>query len=524
MSVKNLALVVVAHEPYIRHISGEGEFPRPENSIFFSALSQTYIPLVNLLHKLEDEHINAKFSLVLTPVICAMLDDEMLKNQYVDWLERCIILGEKEIERLKDEPPLLKNAQEQLKKAVENRENFTQKYNRNLLAQFAQFSKKGMIEILTSCGTHAFLPHYSDLPEILNAQVETGIISHKYYFDTVPYGFWLPYMGYSRGLENVLRSYGVNYTLLNAQSLLFCENPPAAGIFEPVRCNNSLVVFGTDSKIYSELEGESSFSANKIYKNQNRDIGFELDSAQLSDFMKQNSPRLDSLFRYWSKEDDSLVIYDSQKAMEQVKIDAKKFLDSKNKKLECVSSCVNEPSLVCAINASTLGQNWAEGMDFFEQVLRLNCESNFACPEDLIKEQFKLTKVNPYPSAASGQGYGEDLLDSSNSWMVRYTRKMSERMVDLAGRFPDDTGLKARLLILGAKELMLSQSGELAKMIHDGYMPDFAKQTFISSVMDFTTVFDSLGSNVVSTEWLTKIEKEHNLFPWMNYRIFRKKI
>lgn len=524
MPVKKLALVVVAHEPYIRQIKGEGEMPGPENSIYFAALSQTYIPLVNLLHKLEEEKIESKFSLVLTPVLCSMLDDQMLQSQYVDWLDRCICLGEKEIERLKDEPALLKNAQEQLQKAIENKENFTQKYKCNLLSQFSQFSKKGMIEILTSCGTHAFLPHYSDLPEVLNAQVETGIISHKNYFDTVPDGFWLPYMGYSRGLEAVLRSYGINYTILNAQSLLFCENPPAAGIFEPVRCNNSLVIFGADSKIKDELEGENSFSANKVYKNQNRDIGFELDSEQLADFINEDSPRLDSLFRYWSKEDDSFAVYDCQKAVGQAKIDAKTFLDAKNKKLEEASACVESPSLVCAINACVLGQSWAEGMDFFEELLRINSESSYISPEDLIKDQFKLSKVNPYPSAASGQGYGEDLLDSSNSWMVRYTRKMSERMVDLAGRFPDDTGLKARLLILGAKELMLAQSAELAKMIHDGYMPDFAKKTFTSSVMDFTTVFDSLGSNVVSTEWLTKLEKEHNLFPWMNYRIFSRKI
>ena len=97
-------------------------------------------------------------------------------------------------------------------------------------------------------------------------------------------------------------------------------------------------------------------------------------------------------------------------------------------------------------------------------------------------------------------------------------------MVDLAGRFPDDTGLKVRLLNIGAKELMLAQSGELAKMIHENMLPDFVQKYFNSSVTDFTAVFDALGSNVVSTEWLTKLEKKHNLFPWMNYRIFSQKM
>ena len=52
---------------------------------------------------------------------------------------------------------------------------------------------------------------------------------------------------------------------------------------------------------------------------------------------------------------------------------------------------------------------------------------------------------------------------------------------------------------------------------------DFARESFTKSVIDFTKVFDALGSNTVSTEWLTKLEKEHNLFPWLNYRIFCRK-
>ncbi|MBQ7882343.1 MAG: DUF1957 domain-containing protein [Treponema sp.] len=142
----------------------------------------------------------------------------------------------------------------------------------------------------------------------------------------------------------------------------------------------------------------------------------------------------------------------------------------------------------------------------------------------MIVNQFKLPKITPYVSANSGTGYGEDLLDSSNSWMIRYTRKMGERMVDLAERFPSDTGLKARLLNLGAKELMLAQSAEWPKMIHDGNFPEYVEDYFKSCVLAFTAVFDSLGSNTVSTEWLTSLEKKHCLFPWMNYRIFSKKI
>ena len=96
-------------------------------------------------------------------------------------------------------------------------------------------------------------------------------------------------------------------------------------------------------------------------------------------------------------------------------------------------------------------------------------------------------------------------------------------MVDLADRFPNDTGLKTRLLNLGAKELLLAQSSNLADMIDKDELPEFAERRFRESITAFTTVFDSLGSNTVSTEWLTKIEMKDSVFLWMNYRIFSRK-
>ncbi|MBD5414594.1 MAG: DUF1957 domain-containing protein, partial [Treponema sp.] len=50
-----------------------------------------------------------------------------------------------------------------------------------------------------------------------------------------------------------------------------------------------------------------------------------------------------------------------------------------------------------------------------------------------------------------------------------------------------------------------------------------ASMRFTQSINDFTAVFDALGSNTVSTEWLTNLENQHQLFPWMNYRIFNRK-
>ncbi|MDE5897714.1 MAG: DUF1957 domain-containing protein, partial [Treponemataceae bacterium] len=75
----------------------------------------------------------------------------------------------------------------------------------------------------------------------------------------------------------------------------------------------------------------------------------------------------------------------------------------------------------------------------------------------------------------------------------------------------------------GAKELLLAQECGWAKMLDEGVSPEYAEMRFRQSIDDFTIVFDALGSNTVSTEWLTNLEGAHPLFPWMNYRIFSKK-
>ena len=447
-------------------------------------------------------------------------------NIFIDFIFSFFV-GEKE---------LLANAKNCLAKARKDLVDFTQRYSQNLLKEFAAFAHKGRLELLATSGTYAFLPHYGDLTEILNAQVEIGLYSHRHYFGSNPDGFYLPFMGYTPGIEKVLRSYGFRYTIVDIRSMLFSETLPENGIFMPVRCNldsntslsqSSIALFCQDSETPDDIVGEGGFSSHSVYKNQSRDIAFELSGEELekSGFLEEGMARIPSYFRYWSNSGESA--YDEELAKKQAADDALSFFESKKAKLDKAEFCMkgNSPSLLCVIDAKMLGQDWAEGVLWLEKLVRKVASSDvsLASPAPLIGNQFSLQKLTPYPGAAQGNSYGEDLLDSTNSWMIRYTRKMSERMIDLSDRFPNETGLKVRLLNLGAKELMIAQSGEWAKMIHDGLFPEYAAKRFKEAIKAFMIVFDALGSNTVSTEWLTRLEREHVLFPWMNFRLFSPK-
>lgn len=521
MSVKNLCLVIVAHQGYIRHLESENQYAA-ENNILFSAISQTYLPLLNLFNSLRKEEKTFRVSMVLSPMLCALLDDEVVKQEYLAWLDARIALGEAEVSRLSSDEKLCAQAQKKLDAYRQNKIDFTETYGQNLLKAFGSLSRKGYLELLATAGSYAFLPHYADLTEVVNAQVETGIYSHRYYFGAKPEGFYLPYMGFAPGLDAILRSYGITYTIVDTHALLFSKSKVEKGIFAPVRTPSSLVLLGRDCQTPEDISGEEGFAANPVYKDVNKDIGFELSASDLTSFLSDGMPRVATGYRYWSKDED---IYNEEEALSQAKKDAQTFVAAKKAKLDRASSLMSDDaSLVCTFDAELFGQSWAEGITFLQEILNNHEDLELSGCGSVISNQFIYPKIEAYPSAASGTGYGEDLLDSSNGWLLRYTRKMGERMVDLAGRFPSDTGLKARLLNLGAKELMIAQSAEWAKMLHEENDSDYVTERFKESIRSFLMVFDALGSNTVSTEWLTDLEKRHPLFPWMNYRIFSRKM
>lgn len=523
MSTKSLLFVLTCHQGYIRHVADEEKYAA-ENDLLFSSISGCYLPLLRMLRRLAADGVPCRLSLVISPVVCSLLGDPVVQQQYIEWLDRHIALGKQEYDRCGTDESLLADAL--LGRYQADRRDFVETYGQNLLREFARLAKQGVVELLATAGTYAFLPHYADMTEILNAQVETGLYAHRHFFGSRPDGFWLPYMGYAPGVEKVLRAYGFSYTFVDTHALLFGESQASDGIFSPVRCPNFLTLLARDTTTPDDLIGAAGFARNGCYRDVNRDIGYELDSSMLGPFMPAGTARHATGFRYRAR---SGALYDAAQAQTQVRADAELFVARKTAKLLEAERLLGgrDVSLVCVLPLDEICPVWEEGIDFLEAAVRTAVAEvsglRVCGGSQVLEKPASLQKLRPFPSAATGAGYGEDLLDSTNGWMLRYTRKMCERMVDLAGRFPAETGLKARLLNLAARELMIAQGAEWAKMLHDGQNPDYVREHFTASIRAFITVFDSLGSNTVSTGWLTQLEREHTLFSWMNYRIFSRK-
>lgn len=526
MSKKKLVLTLVAHQGYFCPNSVQ-ELSHPEIELLFAGISDTYIPLLNMFETLDLQHVPFKLGIVMTPTLCTLLSDYSVQEMYVGWLDKLILLGERQLEGLDESDSLLPLVKAELERVRKCKDDFINVYKSDLLAAFRYYADRGSIELMATAATAAFLPHYIDLPEAVNAQVEAGLHSHRQFFGLVPDGFWLPAMGYVPGLEEVIKSYGFGYTILDSHGLLFGDPMPRNGIFTPALCHNGLWVFGQDHTAEECVVGLGGFMHQDVYRDQNRDFAFEATDQQLEGFLVENKVRLPSGYKYWTRGDDQ-ELYCREAAQAQARVDAQAFVRKYEEKLSMASHALEseDVSIVCAFYAKDFGQLWHEGMYWLEQVIRLVAESQeleLAQCYDMLDHKKDLQQVNPFMSAATGTGYGENFLDMKNDWMLRYARKACQRMNQLADRFPEDTGLKARALNMAAREVLLAQSLDWPKMLSEGLFPEYAEAQFKKNVQSFITVYDSLGANTISTEWLTRLEQEHPLFPWMNYRIFSKK-
>ena len=96
-----LAIVLHAHLPFVRH----PEYPdMMEERWLFEAITETYIPLIDVFDRLLSEGIHFRITMTMTPPLLNMLSDELLMERYSAHLAKLEELSEKEIERTANQP------------------------------------------------------------------------------------------------------------------------------------------------------------------------------------------------------------------------------------------------------------------------------------------------------------------------------------------------------------------------------------------------------------------------------------
>src|SRR5881227_791099 len=151
----HFALVLHAHLPFVRHPEHESFL---EEEWLFEAITETYIPLLQMMQRLTYDGVLFKLTMSITPTLCTMLQDQLLRERYVRHLELLIDLAARERKRTRKDPQLHQLANFYFELFSENRRFFVEECKYDLLSLFERFAQTGALEIIASAATHGLLP------------------------------------------------------------------------------------------------------------------------------------------------------------------------------------------------------------------------------------------------------------------------------------------------------------------------------------------------------------------------------
>ncbi|MEW6709762.1 MAG: 1,4-alpha-glucan branching protein domain-containing protein [Candidatus Riflebacteria bacterium] len=521
-----LMLVLHAHLPFVRHPEHDDMM---EERWLFEAITETYIPLLQMLSDFHEQGIVARFSMSITPPLANMLADELLSQRYLVHLKKLLSLAEKEMKRTLLVPALNATARLYLQKFQNSILTF-ERWQHNLIRAFSFFQQQGLLEIFTCCATHGYLPLMQQHPESVSAQIEMAVIDYKRHFGCQPGGIWLAECAFNPGNDEILKRFGLKYFFVDTHGVLYADPRPTCGVYAPIKCPSGVFAFGRDvessRQVWSAHEGyPGDFNYREFY----RDIGFDLDKDSLHPFMHETGVRLNTGIKYHritSRAPGEKDYYNYHKAMEIVASHVAHFIESREKQIRHVAGSIGQPPVVVApYDAELFGHWWYEGPEFLALLLRkIAMESSIiglATPADFLRQFPEHQVAMPSQSSWGHRGYNEFWLNKSNDWIYPHQDAASERMAELCRRFPEASGLQKRALNQAARELMLLQSSDWAFIIRNNTTVEYATRRVKDHTFRFTRLYEDLLRNSISESWLREVEKRDNIFPQMDYRIYR---
>ncbi|AEX85953.1 glycoside hydrolase [Marinitoga sp. 1135] len=518
MKKGNILFVLHSHLPYVRHPDYE-EFM--EERWLFEAITETYVPLIQMFKKLEHRGIEFKLTMSFSPTLIEMLSSIDLQEKYVRYLKKIIKLAENEYIKTKDEEiQKHKMADYYLNRFKEILVIFEREYEKNILEAFKEYAEKGYLELITTAATHAVLPIYQEYPDIVKMQVKYGLETFKKAFGYYPKGFWLPELAYYEGLDAILKEFGIEYTILEREALIHGESYPLYNVYNPIMTHEGLFVFGRDKENNFEIfDPEYGYTSDPRYREFYRDIGFDREYEYIKDYIDKSGVRCNTGIKYHKitgkeKELFEKGLYDIDEAYSVVKEHAKDFVEKRKKQLKKLSNEYPEiePTMVYAFNTDFFGHWWYEGIIFLQKVFE-NLDAvenlNAKTPMEILNDIEEIQMLSPSKSTWGINGYFEEWINGNNDWIYPAIYEMVEVLKKkINNKFTEQ---EKRVLQQMITELMLTQSSDWAFIISSGTTVEYAVNRIKTHVKRFFELNEMLDSGKIEKNklkyymWVDKI-------------------
>ncbi len=522
-----VSFILHAHLPFIHHPESEDYL---EEEWLFEAISETYIPLLLNFKKLEEENVDFRITMSLTPPLLSMLDNKLLQKRYIKYLKKHIELCEKEVVRTSTIDSRLNDLSKYyLDRYSNDLHVFQDIYNCNLIEGFKYFQDKGYLEIITCGATHGYFPILYVNEKTVKAQIAVGVQTYEKYFGRKPRGIWLPECGYVPEADKYLKEFGIEYIITESHGILYADPTPIYGTFAPIVSPEGVVAFGRDiessKQVWSSICGyPGDFNYREFY----RDIGYDADYEYIKPYIAKNGARVNTGIKYHritSKDGDFKDYYNVQWAKDSAERQAGHFLDSRVNQINDLANIMDTaPIVVCPYDAELYGHWWYEGPYWlyilFKKIYYDKCNFKLITPGEYIDKYPCMQISSPCRSSWGAKGYSEVWLNGSNDYAHRHLHVAGDRMCELAWLYPNEKGLKKKALNQCARELLLAQSSDWLFIITHGTMVDYAKKRIKEHIGRFTKLYNQIKEDKIDEEFLKNINKQDSLFPDIDYMIY----
>ncbi|MEK6795197.1 MAG: 1,4-alpha-glucan branching protein domain-containing protein [Spirochaetota bacterium] len=522
-----LALVLHAHLPYVRHPEHE-EFL--EEDWLFEAITETYIPLLDIYRSLVDDGVKFQITMSLTPPLMNMLANELLQYRYVRHIEKLIRLAEMECDRTKHEWHFKRTAEMYLNKFRRARDIFVNRYHCNLNNGFREFLERGVLDVITCGGTHGFFPLMMDHPKAIDAQLKAAVATHEKHLGQKPQGIWLAECGFFPGLEKHLHENGIKYFFVDSHGVLYADKRPKFGVYAPVFCSRQhpVAAFGRDIESSKSVwSAEEGYPGDARYREFYRDIGFDLPLDYIGPFIHDGGLRTNTGIKYHKITGRNVdkQPYDHEEAMSVAAEHAGNFMFNREKQVEHLAEFFDRPPMIVSpYDAELFGHWWYEGPDFINFLIRKTAFDQNTVEMITPREYLKRHPVNqvtmPSFSSWGHKGYSEVWLEGSNDWIYRHLHKAAERMTELADTYYSESGVYEEALDQAARELLLAQSSDWAFIMKMGTTVEYAVRRTKLHLNRFTDLYYAIKNRDLNTEWLKQVQHRDDIFSEIDFRIY----
>jgi 1,4-alpha-glucan branching enzyme len=520
-----LTLVLHAHLPYVRHPEDEHFL---EEKWLYEAITETYIPLIEAFDRLADENIPFRITMTLSPPLISMLTDGLLQERYINHLNRLIELADKEVGRTYG-TSFHQAALMYQQHFVRAREVFCDRYGRNLVQAFKRFEDLGRLELITCGATHGYLPLMLH-KESVRAQIGVAVDLHQQHLGRPPRGIWLPECAYAHGIDDILKEFKIKFFFTDSHGVMFASRRPKFGVFAPIYCPSGVAAFGRDlessKQVWSKNEG---YPGDFDYREFYRDIGHELDHDYIYPYIHPSGLRIHTGIKYHriTGKTEHKEAYIPDWAREKAAQHAGNFLFNRQHQALHLSSLMDRPPVIVApYDAELFGHWWFEGPLWLEFLIR---KTHFdqdtvalITPSDYL-QMFPCNQVaTPCPSSWGNKGYNEVWLCKANDWIYRHLHVIAQKMIGLAGDYPDADGLLERALKQSAREVLLAQSSDWGFIMSTGTMVEYAVRRTKTHILNFLRLEDEIRGNRIDEGWLHHLEQVNNIFPHLDYHHYQQ--